>query len=495
MSFFARSRALPSIAAYSRRNRTRTAVAFITVGSTLALTGRKIQCDHGTLVDPNQDEETNDVFASRFRKPKWTDSQYFSADYLLSGGPSWWPSETSGIDRCDALTIASNHESEDFISAYFGDMKDPEDGRTFIGLFDGHNGPATADFLSTHLMSLLQRTLAKLPQQYEYSDTLDLHVAPPFEDDSVNKTIKQLFREVDEAIIDPTEVLSSNSKTNAIRTLREAYSGSCALVSVYEPDIRLLRVALTGDSRAVLGRRVKGKDGKDTYAVHVLSLDQNAHNPAEVARLSAEHPGEKVVDKGRVMGWGMSRAFGDAAYKWSIEVQKQLHQRFLGDRPMADDKTPPYLTAEPEIKNFVVKRGDFLIMASDGLWECLTSEEAVGLVGIWLKNNRDSVHTDRPLRDFEAPREEDRTQYLPQDLPVALKDKDDTLYYRWWKAEKRFVNVDRSAAAHLIRNAFGGADSDLTNALLSMTAPRSRRYRSVAILHALTIHYSYRVQR
>uniref|UniRef100_A0A0W0GDB1 PPM-type phosphatase domain-containing protein n=1 Tax=Moniliophthora roreri TaxID=221103 RepID=A0A0W0GDB1_MONRR len=458
MTFFARFRALPRIRPYSQRTSTRTAIAFITIGSALTLTGRRIKCDHGSLVDPNQDE--GDVFPSRFRKPKWTENQYISADELLAGGPSWWPAETSGIDRCDALTIASNFESEDFISAYFGNVKDPEDGRTYIGLFDGHNGSATAEFLSVHLMDLLQRTLAKLPQQYEYSENLDLHVASPSEDDSVNETIKHIFREVDEAIIDPTDVLSSPSKTNAVRTLREAYAGSCALVSVYEPDIRLLRVALAGDSRAVLGRRIKGKDGKDTYAVHVLS-----------------HPGEKVVDKGRVMGWGPSRAFGDAAYKWSIEIQKQLHQKFLGDRPMSDDKTPPYLTAEPEIKNFVVKHGDFLIMASDGLWDCLTSEEAVGLIGVWLGNNEKSVHTDHPRRDYEGQNKEDRTVYQPKDLPVKLKQKDDTANYRWWKAEKQFVNVDRNAAAHLIRNAFGGADNDLTNALLSMTAPRSRRYR------------------
>ncbi|KAG7086307.1 hypothetical protein E1B28_002271 [Marasmius oreades] len=443
---------------------------FVVAGSTIALaSGKKIQCDH----EVDEDAEGAAAFPSRFHKPKWTASQYLSADEILAGGPSWWPGG-SGIDRCDALTVPSNHDSEDYIAVFFGSSEE-EDHKTYIGLFDGHNGTATSEFLSEHLISFLQRSLVKLPQQFDYS--LEVQGHSSFEDDIVHDTIKYVFREIDEAIIDPTEVFASTSKANAVRTLRHAYSGSCALVSVYDPDTHLLRVALTGDSRAVLGRKIKAKDGgRDTYAVHVLSVDQNAHNPAEVARLNAEHPGEKVVENGRVMGWGPSRSFGNAAYKWPLETQKKLNERYLGDRPMDQKKTPPYLTAEPVITNFVVEPGDFLVMGSDGLWDCLTNEEVVGLVGVWLRKNGDAVKTTSPRKDFEKERGEDLQTYRPNQLPVTLQ-KDDTVFYKWWRTEKRFVNRDRNVAAHLVRNAFGGADGDLTDALLSLTAPRSRRYR------------------
>ncbi|KAL0568664.1 hypothetical protein V5O48_013316 [Marasmius crinis-equi] len=439
------------------------AVSFVVAGSTLALaTRRKVHCDH-------EIEEDLDAFPARFQKPKWTITQYLSADQILAGGPSWWPGG-AGIDRCDALTVASNYESEDYIAVYFGSKEEP-DHKTYIGLFDGHNGSATSEFLSEHLIQFLQRSLDRLPQQYDHL----LHSDPSYEDELVQDTIKYVFREIDQAIVDPTDVLASNSKTNAVRSLRQAYSGSCALVSVYDPDNRSLRVALTGDSRAVLGRKIKGGDGKDTYAVHVLSVDQNAHNPAEVARLNAEHPGEKVVDKGRVMGWGPSRSFGNAAYKWSVDTQKKLNERYLGDRPMDSTKTPPYLTAEPVVTSFVVKPGDFLIMGSDGLWDCLTNEEAVGLVGVWLKENGHAVP--KPEKESKDKKAEDSKVYKSSDLPVKLSQKDDTVFYKWWRTEKRFVNRDKNVAAHLVRNAFGGADGDLTNALLSMTSPRSRRYR------------------
>ena len=146
-------------------------------------------------------------------------------------------------------------------------------------------------------------------------------------------------------------------------------------------------VALTEDSRAVLGRNVS-KRGKDTYEVHVLSQDQNAHNPAEDARMSALHPGEKIMDDGRVLGWDMSRAFGDAAYKWSREIQERLHEEFLGDRVRENVKTPPYFTDELEITTTEVQPGDFVVFATDGLWDCLTNEEVVGLVGVWLSGRK-----------------------------------------------------------------------------------------------------------
>ncbi|KAJ4475463.1 phosphatase 2C-like domain-containing protein [Lentinula aciculospora] len=361
-----------------------------------------------------------------------------------------------------------------------------------MALFDGHNGPAMSDFLCDHLVEYVASAISKLPQQYELSGFLDIHndddsssdsSAIPA-DDIVSDTIKQAFKEVDDVMIDVSEVLSSPSKTNAVRTLRHAHSGSCALMSVYDVDTRILRVALTGDSRAVLGRKVSSKNGKtDAYEVHLLSYDQNAHNPKEVARLEAEHPGEEVVKNGRVMGWGMARAFGDAAYKWSVDIQEQLYEKYLGDRVRSNMKTPPYLTAEPEITTTRVQKGDFIIMASDGLWDCLTSEEAVGLVGVWLANNIDSVYTDSPVKDFAKKRSKDDKVYTRDELPLKVPlekvddENDETLYYPWWHATKQFVNRDSSAAAHLARNALGGADSDLTEALVSLAHPRARKYR------------------
>ena len=63
-------------------------------------------------------------------------------------------------------------------------------------------------------------------------------------------------------------------------------------------------------------------------------------------------------------------------------------------------------------------------------------------------------------------------------MPVKLEE-DKTVMYRWWRAKKRFTDVDNNVAVHLVRNALGGADKDLMSALLYMEPPRSRRYRRV----------------
>lgn len=43
-------------------------------------------------------------------------------------------------------------------------------------------------------------------------------------------------------------------------------------------------------------------------------------------------------------------------------------------------KTPPYITAKPETGICNLNVGDIAILASDGLWDLITSEEATGIV-------------------------------------------------------------------------------------------------------------------
>jgi serine/threonine protein phosphatase PrpC len=48
----------------------------------------------------------------------------------------------------------------------------------------------------------------------------------------------------------------------------------------------------------------------------------------------------------------------------------------------------PYLTAEPEVTTVHVKPGDFVVLGTKGLFECLSDEEIVGLVGVWVEERR-----------------------------------------------------------------------------------------------------------
>lgn len=277
----------------------------------------------------------------------------------------------------------------------------------------------------------------------------------------VDDDIKETFRNLDNVIVHDKveEVFKTKSRHAGVNLLAPAIAGSCAMLAFHDSESGLLRVALTGDIRAVLGR--KSADGT-TYDVQVLSLDQNGDNPFEKAKMEAEHPGEEVVKGSRCMGYGMARAFGDARMKWSRDVQEKLFKEYLGRKPSPKVLTPPYFTAEPVITTTKIQPGDFLIMGTDGLWECLRNEEAVGLVGLWL-SQKDAGQTGCP----------------PSALPVKFQDEQSKVQDRYqtdWNAEKRFVNVDRNAGTHLIRNALGGADGDLAAALHSMRSPRRRAY-------------------
>lgn len=282
------------------------------------------------------------------------------------------------------------------------------------------------------------------------------------------------------------KVDKAKSKRVAAELLAPALSGSCALLSFYDTKSKLLRVACTGDSRAVLGRKLP--NGK--WTAIALSVDQTGGNEEEANRLRQQHPGEpNVVMNGRVLG-GLepTRAFGDAIYKWSVETQEKIKKSYFGRTPSRYFQSPPYVTAEPIVTTTKVnpENGDFVVMATDGLWEMLTNEEVVGLVGRWLEtqnlnNSNSSSAGESWLRSWFS-------QKSQSSLPVQAQEQGEASVagqrapirrQQWGMDEKndRFVVQDKNVATHLVRNALGGKDTDQVCALLTLPSPYSRRYR------------------
>jgi pyruvate dehydrogenase phosphatase len=62
------------------------------------------------------------------------------------------------------------------------------------------------------------------------------------------------------------------------------YSGACALAAVIDTEDQNMWVAVTGDCRAVAGYYDQKEDGTGTWRVDVLSEDQTAESPKEIAR-------------------------------------------------------------------------------------------------------------------------------------------------------------------------------------------------------------------
>jgi len=315
--------------------------------------------------------------------------------------------------------------------------------------------------------------------------------------EAVEAAIKSGFTRLDDEIVNQSvqKVLQSNSKIVAAEMLAPALSGSCALLSFYDSRSKLLRVACTGDSRAVLGRRLD--NGK--WTATPLSVDQTGSNPDEAARLRKEHPGEDyVVRNGRVLG-GLepTRAFGDASYKWTREIADKLRKQFFGRQVSSLLKTPPYVTAEPVVSTTKIEpeKGDFVVLATDGLWEMLTNEEVVGLVAKWIESQaggagRPGAGSAASSSQFEGVWSKifgssKGNKALPVEAGKGGTEDDGQkvpFRQRQWGVDNpesmdRFVVEDRNAATHLIRNALGGKNQEQVSALLTLPSPYSRRYR------------------
>ncbi|KYG44135.1 hypothetical protein M433DRAFT_145171 [Acidomyces richmondensis BFW] len=411
---------------------------------------------------------------------------------LRTNEESYLVGRGEGVVRYDVVQIPSNDPIEDDhvekIVEVPSTIAGTSEGKVrsdwmFWGVFDGHGGWTTSAKLRQSLVSFVARELNSTYKAALQDPELTFPTA-----DAVDAAIKKGFLKLDHEITHESvqKVLKSQSKLVAAELLAPALSGSCALLSFYDSRSKELRVACTGDSRAVLGRR--GSSGK--WTATALSVDQTGSTPSEEARLRAEHPNEPyVVQNGRILG-GLepSRAFGDAMYKWSQETQQKIHGSFFGRTPSKNVKTPPYVTAEPVITTTQVDpaKGDFVVMATDGLWEMLSNEEVVGLVGQWLEKQASSgtsTGKESSIGWLQSWFSTQRAASLPIEHQETDRDKGQRapIRQRQWGVpsgnDERFVVQDKNAATHLVRNALGGKDQDMLSALLTLQSPHSRRYR------------------
>ena len=310
---------------------------------------------------------------------------------------------------------------------------------------------------------------------------LNAATAEPLSSKEADRAITRAFLDLDEDIMQVATRAIEGARllADALAEVVPAYSGSCALVSYYNEASRELKVACTGDSRAVLGRR----NNAGQWEAIPLSFDQTGFNKSEVARLEVEHPNEPdMIKQGRLLGLALTRAFGDGRWKWPRDIQEKAQERFFGPETREPLLTPPYLTAEPVITTALIDpdKGDFLIMASDGLWDCLTNEQAVDLVGRWLETY--DVTKPAPTPDLAKAMPD---ILAPSDLSKRMEPVPDAKYTTRKKiTEKDYVVVDENAARHLARHACGGGNEDLLTGMGTANPPLLRKLRFVPMFFA-----------
>ncbi|XP_033736632.1 probable protein phosphatase CG10417 isoform X2 [Pecten maximus] len=138
------------------------------------------------------------------------------------------------------------------------------------------------------------------------------------------------------------------------------YCSGCTAVVAVIHDKEVV-VANAGDSRCILCRDGKALD---------LSFDHKPEDDIERNRIVAA--GGKVTSDGRVNGGlNLSRAIGDHFYK----------------RNKDKDAKEQMITALPDLQSTTLQETDqFMVLACDGIWNYMTSQEVVDFVSERLKD-------------------------------------------------------------------------------------------------------------
>lgn len=179
-----------------------------------------------------------------------------------------------------------------------------------------------------------------------------------------------------------TELRSSVISSYRLGFGKVAAVGSCAIVALVF-DHQFI-VANAGDCQAVLvSKTSSGVKGENICTIHSSNLR------SEQERLAKEHPGEDDIVrcksptacyvKGRLMP---TRAFGDFHLKYEEFNNPEGYSSLHGFNKSRIEKfTGPYVSHEPDIQVRNIRSGDkFLILASDGLWDEMSEQEAAEFV-------------------------------------------------------------------------------------------------------------------
>ena len=232
-----------------------------------------------------------------------------------------------------------------------------------FGVFDGHGGKEVAEFVSRHFCEELLRNRS-------------------YQQNNLEQALRETFLRMDE-MLRTTEGLKEVIRIS--KDLPNNYpveADSSQMIAGCTSVVALVRnntvyVANAGDSRCVLSREGRAVE---------LSFDHKPDLPEELNRITRAGG---VVEDGRVMGnLNLSRSIGDLEYKKNNAI------------PQKDQM----ITAYPDIKVEERKGNEgFMVLACDGVWDMLTSQECVNFVAQRIKNKTLQTIADEVLERCLAP--------------------------------------------------------------------------------------------
>ena len=212
-------------------------------------------------------------------------------------------------------------------------------GVSVFAVFDGHGGQEVAIYVEKHFIDELKKNEHFKKGNYKQA-LIDVFLLID----------KQLISDVGKKELAKIAQKSSSGATASGNDL--PYQAGCtACVALVTPTE--VFVANAGDTRCVIASKGKAKN---------LSTD---HKPDMIAEKRRIERGGGFVEEGRVNGIiAISRALGDWEYKnASLKPEENM------------------VSAFPEVVIETLRPDhDFMIVACDGIWDCMTSQEAVNFV-------------------------------------------------------------------------------------------------------------------
>ena len=243
-----------------------------------------------------------------------------------------------------------------------------------FGVFDGHGGKEVSNFVSNHFTKELinNDNFKKGNLQQAFKENfikMDEIMQTP---DSIEE-IKQIARKSKEDDEAQSKNEPQNSQMSLISQLigpKDTESneismrtGCTACVVGIDEKNKKIYFANAGDSRVVISK--KG-------TAFPKSVDHKPELETEKTRI---YKADGWVSDGRVKGnLNLTRGFGDLEYKQnkSLAPEEQM------------------ITANPDIEvEDLTSELDFIIIGCDGIWDCLTNQEACDFVAKRLKDNKD----------------------------------------------------------------------------------------------------------
>ena len=253
-------------------------------------------------------------------------------------------------------------------------LQPPLEGVALFSVFDGHGGPAVSRICASTFPGEIQRQADSLfeeagpektseaptDQQSFLDNTLPLHTSQSTLD--LGTILTRTYAQVDAELLAAGSdsglrgVTESPEGTRIERKNLFDFTGCTAVTALLTPN--KIVVANAGDSRCLLCR--------NGVAIE-LSHDHKPESPRERSRI--EKAGGKVTAIGPCfrVDWGLnlSRSLGDFAYKRN------------GNLPASEQK----ISSLPDlVEEDLIPEDEFIVLACDGLFELLTSQQVVDFV-------------------------------------------------------------------------------------------------------------------